>query len=485
MSPRLSCAPTSDADDRIDGPRQHGLPCCTTDGVTILPPKAIPLNRDRAALREAARYKVVDLFAGAGGISEGFRQAGYQPLAGAEIDPDAAATYARNFSDAATIVGDIRLPEIRERILDIAHAADVIVGGPPCQAYSQVRNHVRLIDDPRNSLYREFVDIVSRTLPYAFLMENVTGIDQMGVREQIVLDLSLDGEYRVNSQIVDAADHGVPQTRKRLLFFGVHHSLGCDPPVLQGTGATEWITLQRHVKDESTRYQVIALENAFRVGNSTALTDPSDVTLVTVEQALSDLSDLPTGHRKDVLAYDRLPDPASAYQQMMREGAGESITNVQVPRIQADTRLRLENIPPGGNYRDLNGKLLRRYITGQRWGQDNGSGMLSRRHFYAYRRLHPGIWAWTLNTKADSVYHYKVPRSLSVREFARLQSFPDRFVFTTDPQRGMIPNRVDGGPAHSRYRQVGNAVPPLLARAAGDALRDAITSSIEPRRHTA
>jgi DNA (cytosine-5)-methyltransferase 1 len=95
---------------------------------------------------------------------------------------------------------------------------------------------------------------------------------------------------------------------------------------------------------------------------------------------------------------------------------------------------------------------------------------LSRRHFYAYRRLHPAIWAWTLNTKGDSVYHYSASRALSVREFARLQSFPDRFIFATDARRGTIAGRHDGGPAHSRYRQVGNAVPPLLARSVAAAL---------------
>jgi DNA (cytosine-5)-methyltransferase 1 len=136
-----------------------------------------------------------------------------------------------------------------------------------------------------------------------------------------------------------------------------------------------------------------------------------------------------------------------------------------VPRITKDTVLRLRGIPQGGNHRDLPDELLERYITGQRWGQDNGTGRLSRRHFYAYRRLHPDIWAWTLNTKGDSVYHYARTRALSVREFARLQSFPDRFVFTTDQRKGAIEGRHEGGPAHSRYRQVGNAVPPLLARA--------------------
>jgi DNA (cytosine-5)-methyltransferase 1 len=80
------------------------------------------------------------------------------------------------------------------------------------------------------------------------------------------------------------------------------------------------------------------------------------------------------------------------------------------------------------------------------------------------------MWSWTVNTKADSVYHYSALRGLSVREFARLQSFPDRFVFTTDSRSGPLPGRIEGGAGHSRYRQVGNAVPPLLAKAIAEAV---------------
>jgi DNA (cytosine-5)-methyltransferase 1 len=157
----------------------------------------------------------------------------------------------------------------------------------------------------------------------------------------------------------------------------------------------------------------------------------------------------------------------------MRDG-GDEIANVAVPRLNDDTRLRLRAIPPGGNYLDLPQQLTARFLTGQRWGQDNGSGRLSRKHFYAYRRLHPDIWSWTLNTKADSVYHWSRERALSVREFARLQSFPDRYVVTTDERRGDLPGRIPGGAAHSRYRQIGNAVPPLLARAIAEAIDSAL-----------
>jgi DNA (cytosine-5)-methyltransferase 1 len=432
-----------------------------------------------AVIPPDASFSVVDLFAGAGGLSEGFRQAGFSVLAGLDSDPDAVATYARNFPSARAISGDIRTREVRDQLAAVLPSASVIVGGPPCQAFSQVRNHARVIDDPRNHLYREFVAAVHLARPLAFLMENVTGIDQMGVREQIASDLSNNGEYLVAPQVLDAANFGVPQTRKRLLFIGVRSDLGVPPPLLAGTGATSALALSRSVGPTSTRYRVVAQSSFDGARLEDELGDRESLEAVTAEQAISDLAKLPAGNRADELPYSRavLP-PQSAYQRAMRAGAGDVIANVQVPRINRDTELRLHGVPKGGNHRDLSPELLERYLTGQRWGQDNGSGLLSRRHFYAYRRLHPGMWAWTLNTKADSVYHYDRPRSLSVREFARLQSFPDRFVFTTDPRKGPLPGRHDGGPAHSRYRQVGNAVPPLLARAAGEQLHALLRSAL-------
>ncbi len=436
----------------------------------------------RATTPQAARrqtngqFTLVDLFAGAGGLSEGFRQAGFRVLAASDNDPDAAATFARNFPEARVIIGDITSPQVREQVLEASEQADVLVGGPPCQAFSQVRNHARMIDDPRNSLYREFVNVVRRCRPLAFVMENVTGIDQMGVRGQIATDLSLEGEYCVSPQVVDAADFGVPQTRQRLIFIGMRKSTGAEPPALSGTGATQAISLVRYNGARPPRYKVMPSDECRHVQLIEALANPQDVSVVSTADAISDLAGLATGRRIDHMPYDELPTPQSAYQAMLRSGAGTVLTNVQVPRIKRDTKLRLDGIPQGGNHRDLSSHLLERYITGERWGQDNGSGKLSRRHFYAYRRLHPQIWAWTLNTKGDAVYHYKKPRALSVREFARLQSFPDRFVFTTDPRTGMIEGRHDGGPAHSRYRQVGNAVPPLLARAIARELMECLES---------
>ena len=343
---------------------------------------------------QPAPLTVVDLFAGAGGLSQGFRQAGFRVLAGSDHDPDAMATYAANFPGARALCGDVRDPAVREQLDELEAGADVLVGGPPCQAFSQVRNHTRLIDDPRNSLYREFVLSVATARPAAFLMENVPGMAQMGVKSQVLADLRQDGEYLVEAQLVDAADFGVPQTRKRLLFLGVRADLGVDPPLLAGTGATAGLQLVRFASESTaggaaTGYAVTARPDLDGEALALRLADAGDLGVTSVAQAISDLSVLEAGRREEVLRPQDLPPAASAYQQLMRAGSAGAM-NVSVPRLREDTALRLAGIPAGGNHRDLPEHLRARYLTGDKWGPSNGSGRLGRAHYYAYRRLHPG-----------------------------------------------------------------------------------------------
>src|SRR5262249_22247656 len=151
------------------------------------------------------------------------------------------------------------------------------------------------------------------------------------------------------------------------------------PPALSGTGATDSITLVRFAGPRRSRYQVVVQESVLSQQVMEHLLDPEDSSIVSAAQAISDLVDIPVGNRADEAPYEALGAATTAYQRSMREGNCELLLNVQVPRINADTRLRLKGIPEGGNHRDLSDELLNRYLTGQRWGQDNGTGRLSRR----------------------------------------------------------------------------------------------------------
>lgn len=434
---------------------------------------------NEAGSKLSVSLRVVDLFCGAGGLSEGFRQAGFTVVAGVDSDPDACATYRLNFPNASVVCGDLRIPRVEAELYDCATEIDVVIGGPPCQAYSQVRNHDRLIDDPRNSLYRQFVKVVERLRPSAFVMENVRGMEIMGVKAQIIDDLSLGGEYVVVDQLLDAADFEVPQTRKRLFFIGVQKSLRLKPPELAGTGATRNISLFRRNGTEPVNYVVInRRETEFDIcpkdTHDTQISNPeSNRRYISSAEAIGDLSFLRAGSLEDSLPVDVLPEPKSDYQKLMRLDLHGMIRNVSVPRIRDSTLGRLRKIPQGGNLRELPKSTS---LNSDPVNSPDTLKALKRMHSYAYRRLHPDFWSWTINTKGDCVYHYSEARALSVRELARLQSFPDRFVFITALNDDGSPTRSAGGPTHSRYRQVGNAVPPMLSRAVAKRLEETLAT---------
>lgn len=388
-------------------------------------------------------------------------------MAAADHDPDVCATYRLNFKETVLVEGDLTKPDKRAAIVDaVAERLDLLAGGPPCQAFSQMRNHDRLLADPRNRLYREFVEILSVLRPRALVLENVLGMNQLKggeVRRQIEQDLSLNGEYEVVSGVLDAGDFGAPQRRPRLVFLGVERG-GAFPKLPQGTGITRLLRNGQYgglcPSDQHTFWAEV-------------LQDPEDARAVTAAQALSDLVDPGDTYTSE---------PQSAFQRVIRAGSDRPQDHVP-SRIRADTVARLEAIPPGGNVYDLPEHLMVRYLGGRRWGPAGNGERLARRHYYAYRRLHPDWLAWTANTKADFAYHYLLPRGLSVREAARIQSFPDTFHFTTAPPG--TPGQLKNGARHSRYRQVGNAVPPLLGAAIGASVAELLDFSNDRQRQAA
>lgn len=326
----------------------------------------------------------LDLFSGAGGLSLGLSRAGWRPLLAVDQWTDAVATYRRNFADHEIVDMDIR-DLSRPRLAELlASQPDWIVGGPPCQGFSTVGKRVR--HDPRNLLIREFHRIVKTLRPRGFVIENVLGLKDMRF-EGGVIELFHELGYDVTFHVLRAADHGVPQLRRRVVFVG-HLDRGF-----------------------------------FR--RPTASVQPSDY--VTVWDAIGDLPIVGPGETAE--AYDK---PArTEYQRSMRDGA-TSLQGHTVSRHPPHLVRAISFIPDGGNRRAIPDELQ------PASGFHNSYSRLSSRH--------PAV-AVTSNMgkpSATRCVHPFQDRGLTAREGARLQSFPDRFWFEAGvtSQRLQIANAV-------------------------------------------
>jgi DNA (cytosine-5)-methyltransferase 1 len=355
----------------------------------------------------------IDLFCGAGGLSEGFRQAGYHVLAGQDYDDKAGKTFALTHPEATFIGGPIQ----KVRPHDLLKASglkrgelDVILGGPPCQGYS-VYNHQRGADDPRAGLFREYLRIVEALKPKWLVMENVTGITSIaggGIVREISEGMAALG-YRTSMRILKAEDFGVPQERRRVFFI------------------------------------------ATRTGAPILFPEPTHgeglLPFVTIWDAISDLPPLRNGEKVD--GWSHASAPANAYQKML-QGKTRKVSNHSAPRLAKINEERMRHIPPGGSWRDIPFELL---PAGMKRAKRSD-------HTKRYGRPRKTDLACTILTKCDvhwgAFIHPVQDRAITVREAARLQSFPDSFTFQG--------NRTE------QYVQVGNAVPPLLGRRVAEAL---------------
>ncbi|MBV9158353.1 MAG: DNA cytosine methyltransferase [Acidobacteriaceae bacterium] len=345
----------------------------------------------------------VDLFSGAGGMSIGALWAGIDVRLAIEADKYAAETYSKNHRSVD--VQNTRIQTVRSVDLGPRTSPVVLFGGPPCQGFSTSNQRTRSADNQANWLFREYLRIVHQVSPEWIVFENVKGILEteggMFIR-QISTSLKRAG-YNVAQWVLNAADYGVPQRRSRLFIVGCRAGRVPSPP------------------PRSRR--------------------PS----VTVWEAIGDLPLLRNGAAIDRLPYRR--DPLSAYAQRLR-GSNAQSANHLVTKNMPCILERYAHVPQGGNWSSIPKGLMSNYED------------LERCHTGIYRRLRAHEPSVVIgNFRKNMLIHPTQNRGLSVREAARLQSFPDWFEFT--------------GSIGFQQQQVGNAVPPLLAKAVFLAVRRA------------
>ena len=348
---------------------------------------------------QTSQLTLIDLFCGAGGLSTGFEWAGFKTLVGVDRWDDALQTFAKNHPSASVLNADMLTldPAAVESRFGI-RVVDVIIGGPPCQGFSIAGK--RIVDDVRNKLYKGFVRFVEHFRPRAFVMENVPNILSIGdgaVKRAIVDDFSKLG-YQIDYAILNAADFGVPQARRRAFFIGLRH------------------------KSDFT------LEH-FEFPN------PFVSPRVTIKDAISDL---PEETLKDGAPYPH--PPMTEFQRRMREGSS-GVYNHFATIHTATTKRIIGMVPDGGNYLDLPKEL-----------------QSTRKVHIAWTRFASDKPSFTIDTGHNHHFHYLFNRVPTVRESARIQSFPDSYIF----QCGKT----------SQLKQVGNAVPPMLAYAVATKLKE-------------
>jgi len=371
----------------------------------------------------------IDLFCGAGGITEGFREAGYRCLYGNDCMPEAIETFSLNHPEAwgdARGIEKVDPAQVRKRLGLERGALDVLAGGPPCQGFS-INAPERFLSDPRNKLFKDYLRFLEEFEPKAFLFENVPGLLSLGdgrVFRQILCEFGEHG-YHVTVKILFAAHYGVPQERWRLILLGSRISVVSPPE------PTHFATGRANFRGGGTLTFQLSEADRKRL-----------LPAITVREAIGDLPRLGMGEGSETVGYT--VEPHCDYARMMRNPNGLTFNHFAA-RLSKQNIERMRYVKPGGSWRDIPHRLLPKGMQRARKSD----------HTKRYGRLRNDGLAGTVMTKCDphwgTVFLPDQERSLSVREAARFQSFPDTYRFL--------------GPRVSQYEQVGNAVPVLMAKA--------------------
>nr|ADX97312.1 M.FspI [Fischerella muscicola SAG 1427-1 = PCC 73103] len=368
------------------------------------------------------RQKVIDLFAGAGGLTTGFHMAGFESLCAIDVDAKPLATYKHNYPNTKIIHQDIR--KINPSDLRLAlglqrEELTALIGGPPCQGFSRnIPAGYRYLNDSRNQLYRTFLEFVEEFRPIYVVMENVPEILKAYngvIREEITQQLeSL--SYKVVSSSLNAAHYGIPQTRSRAFFIAsLDHYLHFPKPT--------------HFGDIRSDYRTR------KSCNQLNLLETNVSPLVTVRDAIGDLPPLEAGQKYEAEVYPSAPQ--TTYQAMIRNQSVKVVNHVAraLTPIQL-SRVRL--LTEGQDARDLPTELApKKYYSG------------------AYGRLYwdkPArtITRWVFHPGSGRFFHPTQDRTITIREAARLHSYPDNFHFL--------------GTYTDMASQIGESVPPFLSK---------------------
>ncbi|WP_285013945.1 DNA cytosine methyltransferase [Lactococcus garvieae] len=348
-------------------------------------------------------HEVVSLFSGGGGLDLGFQSSNYKIIWAIDNDMNAVSTYKENLGD------HIILDDINEIDINNIPKAEIVIGGPPCQSFSLAGR--RNVEDARGQLVWRYINIIEKVNPKAFVFENVTGLlsAKNSEGEKIVDLLKIafsDLGYDIEMQVLNAADYGVPQRRKRVLIVGLRNG-------------------NKFVFPQPTH----------------SVSDKTLLPYVSVEEALGDLPPSVEGINETV---EYAVNPQNEYQAHIRTQG--KVSEHFTPTMSDLDKYIIAHVRPGGNYMDVPADVPSKRI--RRLQREGG-------HTTCYGRMLPDQPSYTINTyfnrpNVGCNIHYKENRLITVREALRLQSFPDSYKIVSKSKQG-------------RNMIVGNAVPPMLA----------------------